>query len=244
MVSEGWSERRVESRAAVRAAAIACIVAGVFGVVAYLVEGFSPPAGGEQQYNYPLAPDTYVGVQLLYGIQHLALAFGLLGLVWARTVPRSNLGTPSAYAAAGSVALLAVAQFVAIAAAGDTREEYFVALLDESFAFVTAAIGLTIVLTGIAVAWGGRWPGVWRYLPLFMGLYVFFPLIPALSAPMGAARVVLAGWMAQFVLLGIALLRFDPSPRTTRLIAGAALTPGAGARAHPEEAPPGSDRRG
>jgi hypothetical protein len=242
MVAEGWN--LPHARAAVRTAAMACIVAGAFGVVAYLVEGFSPPTAGEQQYNYPLAPDTYVGVQLVYGFQHLALAFGLLGLIWGRTVPRSTLGTPSAYAASGSVALLAVAQFVAIAAAGETREEYFVELLDESFGFVTAAIGLTIVLTGIAVVWGRRWPAPWHYLPLVMGLYVFFPLIPALSAPMSAARIVLAGWMSLFVLLGVALLRFDPTPRPIRVVAGAELTPGEERRASPQETPPGLDPRG
>jgi hypothetical protein len=249
-----WSLVRGTTRTAVRTAAIACIAGGAIGVVAYLFEGLSPPGTGVNAYNYPIPPDTYVAVQALYGVQHLALAYGLLGLLWTRAVPRSSLGTPSAYAAVGSVGLLAVAQFAAIGAVETSQDAYYVYLLDESFGFVSAAVGLSLFLAGVAVVWGRRWPAPWRYLPLVLGGYVFLPLIPVVTAPMSLAPIVLAGWMSLFVLLGVAMLRFNPYPRRVTVTRSTGqprveasdpeswrgLRAGEGERARPPEAPPGS----
>lgn len=230
----------------VRAAALALVVAGIVGIAAYLGEAFVPPTAGADQYNYPVGPEVFVALQILYGIQHFVLAFGVLGLIWSGAVPPSSLGTPSAYAASGAVALLAIVHLVAIGAAGETREEFFVDMLDESFGFIAAAVGLTLVLTGIAVAYAGRWHSGWRFLPLVLGIYVFIPLIPALTAPMSAARIVLAGWMTLFTLLGVGLLLHNRDPRRTtvsaqppggadlvRPVPGPALTPAEEADGHP-----------
>lgn len=253
MVAEGRNTHAIGSFR-VRAAATALVVAGLVGTIAYLVEAFAPPSAATEQYNYPVGPEVFVAVQVLYGIQHLALAWGLLGLIWSGAVPPSSLGTPSAYAASGAVALLAVVQFVAIGAAGETRAEFFVDMLDESFGFIAAAVGLTLVLTGIAVAYAGRWRGGWRYLPLALGIYVFIPLIPALTAPMGVARVILAGWMTLFALMGIALFVHNRDPRRTTVqqstpggavpvepLQGPVLTPVEGADGVRRESRRGSD---
>jgi hypothetical protein len=247
MVTEGRIFARAQPRLMVRLAAWALIVAGLVGVVVYLVEAFAPPSASVAHYNYPVGAEVYVAAQLFFGVQHLALAFGVLGLMWSGAVPPSSLGTPSAYAASGAVALLGVVQFVAIAAAGETRDEFFVDMLDESFGFISAAVALTLVLTGIAVAYAGRWRGPWRFLPLLLGVYVFFPLIPALTAPMGAARIVLAGWMILFTLLGVGLLAQDRLPRPTRVAqypatGGIALIPAEVADVHREASPSESDR--
>ncbi|MET0989946.1 MAG: hypothetical protein ABWY54_04805 [Glaciihabitans sp.] len=228
----------------VRLAAWALIGAGLVGVAVYLIEAFAPPSASSAHYNYPVGAEVYVAAQLLFGVQHLALAFGVLGLIWSGAVPPSSLGTPSAYAASGAVALLAVVQLVAIAAAGESRNEFFVDMLDESFGFISAAVALTLVLTGIAVAYAGRWRGPWRYLPLGLGIYVFFPLIPALTAPMGVARVVLAGWMVLFTLLGVGLLVQDRLPRPTRVTQRAGPSAVAAIPAEVDDVPREATRNG
>lgn len=77
----------------------------------------------------------------------------------------------------------------------------------------STAIGLFLILAGIAVLRARVWPGWQRYLPLALGIYVFVPLTPGIFGPFVIARLVIAGWMALFAVLGWVLLR-QPSQRS------------------------------
>jgi hypothetical protein len=66
--------------------------------------------------------------------------------------------------------------------------------------------GVGFVLAGWVVArrrlltWG-------RWLPFAFGVWVFVILMPALFGPLVAGRLALDGWLALYVLLGVALRR-------------------------------------
>ena len=72
-----------------------------------------------------------------------------------------------------------------------------------------AGFGLT--LAGIALLRRGRsvWTGA-RWMPwlvLILGVYVFFPLSPAISGSFAAGRLAIGGWMLLYTALGYGLMR-------------------------------------
>jgi hypothetical protein len=194
-----------EARRRVRWAGIAAVWGGGIGAIASAILAFVPAAVAPGVYNYPLQASVFVAVQVLFFLVHLALAWGLMGLWWARIVPPSTFGSSGALAAAGSLVLLAVVHLVSVAATGFVESAPFVDVLDASFGVVTAASGLSLVLGGIAIIRGQAWGRWGTYIPLALGIYVFALLIPALLGPTILARLAITGWCALFVALGVAL---------------------------------------
>jgi hypothetical protein len=194
-----------EARKRVRWAGVACVWGGGIGALASLILTFVAPAVQPGVYNYPLDTSVFIAVQALFFLVYLVLAFGLMGVWWARVVSPSTFGSSGMLAAAGSLVLLAVVHLVSTAASGFVESAPFVDILDASFGVVTAASGLSLVLGGIAIVRGHAWPGWGAYVPLILGIYVFAPLIPALLGPTVVARLAIVGWCVLFVVLGVAL---------------------------------------
>jgi hypothetical protein len=203
-------------RTRVRRAGVASVWGGGVGAIASLVLAFVPPAVEPGVYNYPLSSGAFIAVQALFVLVHLALAFGVMGLWWARIVPPSTFGSSGALAAAGSLVLLAIVHLVSATAAGWVETAPFVDVLDASFGVVTAASGLSLILGGIAIIRGQAWHSWGRYLPLVLGLYVFALLIPALLGPTIVARIAIAGFCSLFVALGVALQQLAMPSRAAR----------------------------
>lgn len=183
-----------------------CIWAGVLGALLSAVVAFVPASAPLGVYNYPLSSAAFIAVQSAFFLIYLGLAYGLMGVWWARVVPPSTFGSSGALAGAGSLVLLAIVHLVSIAAVTWDDETLFVDILDASFGVVSAASGLSLLLAGVAVVRGQAWPGGAAYLLLALGAYVFVVLIPALLGPMVLARLAVAGWCVLFVLLGRGLL--------------------------------------
>ena len=205
-----------EARQRVRWAGVACVWGGGIGALASAALAFVAPAVEPGVYNYPLDSSVFVAVQVTFFLIYLVLAFGLMGVWWARVVPPSTFGSSGALAAAGSLVLLALVHLVSIAATGFVESAPFVDILDASFGVVTAASGLSLVLGGIAIVRGLAWTGWGAYLPLILGIYVFAPLIPALLGPTILARLAIAVWCLLFVGLGVALQQLASPRRTAR----------------------------
>jgi hypothetical protein len=205
-----------ELRRRVRGAAIACVAGGLVGALGSVLLAFVPAAVSPGVYNYPLEVSLFIVVQSVFALVYLVLAYGLMGLWWARVVPPSTFGSSGTLAAAGSLVLLAIVHLVSIAAAGWEDTAPFIDILDASFGVVTAASGLSLVLGGIAIVRGQAWPNWGAYLPLALGVYVFALLIPALLGPSILAHLAIAGWCILFVALGIALRQLTMPPRAQR----------------------------
>ena len=84
-------------------------------------------------------------------------------------------------------------------------------LIENAYAAPVLLAGLGLTVAGVALLRRGRaaWTGA-RWMPwlvLALGVYVFFPLSPAISGSFPAGRLGIAGWMLLYTLLGYGLLR-------------------------------------
>lgn len=80
-------------------------------------------------------------------------------------------------------------------------------LLGGLYGVGSVMIGAGLVTAGVGLARRPVLPGLGRYLPLALGVWVFAPVLPALFAPMVWGRLAIIGWMVLFALLGLQLRR-------------------------------------
>ena len=103
------------------------------------------------------------------------------------------------------MALLAVTELIAITARNSTYPGEGTGLLDLLYGVSSMAVGVGLILAGIAVRRRGRWTG-WRgAVVLVAGIFVFVPMVPALMGPYILARLAITVWMLLFAALGYAL---------------------------------------
>jgi len=107
------------------------------------------------------------------------------------------------------MAINSVTELIAITARNSTYPGEGTALLDVLYGVSSVAVGVGLILAGIAVRNGGRWTG-WRGLVVLVaGIFVFVPMMPALMGPFILARVAITVWMLLFAALGCALWKAD-----------------------------------
>lgn len=107
------------------------------------------------------------------------------------------------------MALLAVTELIAITARNSTYPGEGTGLLDVLYGVASVAVGVGLILAGIAVRRRGRWTG-WRGLVVLVaGIFVFVPMMPALMGPFILARLAITAWMLLFAALGYALWKAD-----------------------------------
>jgi hypothetical protein len=167
--------------------------AGVIGVVGCAVTLAYPAAVPDDRYSYPFTATGFMIAQLVLTARDLGLAV-LLAALWT-VAGRSVLGR---IGVAGSVlAMLALAAMEVVSIVAKDSEA-----VGAGYGLASLAIGLFLLLAGIAVLRAKTWTGWQRYLPLALGIYVFVPLTPGIVAGFAAGQLVIAGWMALFAVLG------------------------------------------
>lgn len=190
--------------ARVRRAGTLCLWAGLTGAASGVALALVPVAVAEGHYSYPLSPGVYVVVQVWFVVQHLGLLAGVAGVVWSGVAGSRRLGPGAAFA---GLALLTVTEALAIAAWRATDSTPIAGFLDGLYGIAMLTAGLGLVVAGLSVVRAQRWSGGYRYVLLAIGIYVFFPMIPAIFAGFTEARLAITGWMALFAVLGHALVR-------------------------------------
>lgn len=102
---------------------------------------------------------------------------------------------------------LAAVELAAISARDSLYPSPRTDTLDLSYGVTSIAIGVFLIIAGIAVLRAKVWSGWQRYLPLVLGIYVFVPLTPGILGPFVVGRLVITVWMVLFALLGWVLMR-------------------------------------
>lgn len=171
-----------------RWAAAAGIAGGLLQTVGGVVETVDRVLPGEPGF----VPRTSI-----IGIAYLMLAGAVLG------VGALDVAAPRRYAwiglgvAAFGWLLSAVAQFVL-----QIDFDLAVAVL---FPLSNALIGIGMLTVGVLALRARRWRG-WRLAtPLICGLYPFLVIVPVFAANGGPVFLVLSGWGACWMLLGLAM---------------------------------------
>ncbi len=187
-----------------------CIWAGLLGAASGLLLVYVPPAVSEQRYSYPLDTGPFVVLQVLFALQHLGLLAGVVGL-WRTGAAGSGGVARIGYASAViGMLILTVTEGVSVIAAEASTRSSLVDAFAVGYGISSTAIGIGLILTGVAVLRTRAWRARSRYIPLITGIYVFVPLAPALGGPFEIARLAIAVWMLLFAALGWAVAR-EPS---------------------------------
>ncbi len=191
-----------------RAGAI-CAAAGILGAVSGIVLALYPAQVSEDMFSYPNTAGEFTVIQTWFFVQHLGLLAGIAALARAETMARGRNARWGIGLAVAGMALLAVTELIAITARSSTYPGEGTGTLDLLYGVSSVAVGVGLVLAGIAVRRRGRWTG-WRGLVVLVaGIFVFVPMMPALMGPFVLARLAITGWMLLFAALGYALWKVD-----------------------------------
>ena len=200
----------------IRLLALACIIAGVTGVLSGLFLAVISPAVDDSRYSYPLKPSAFVASQLWFAVHHLGLVAGAVALARTNSVSARRSGRIGARAAIAGLVLLAATEVAAAFAADFAYEGAYTVTLDASYGVASTLSGAGLIAAGIAAARDRGWQGPWRYVPLATGVFVFVPMTPLMMVGFTAARIGITGWMLMFVLLGLSFLRQERSDPVNR----------------------------
>lgn len=197
------------SVASVRSAGAVCLAAGILGAVSGIFLAAYPGQVSEDMFSYPLTAGGFTVLQVWFFVQHLGLLAGIAALVRAAVTAPGRSTRWGVGLAVFGMALLAVTELIAITARNSTYPGDGTGLLDVLYGVSSVAVGVGLILAGIAVRRGGRWSG-WRGLVVLVaGIFVFVPMMPALVGPFVLARLAITVWMLLFAALGYALWKAD-----------------------------------
>jgi hypothetical protein len=155
---------RTADEAFVHRAGAACLGAGLVGAAAGIFLAVVPAQVGQDVYGYPLAAGPFAAIQVLFFLQHLALAVGLVGVWRARVLGPGRLGAWGLAGALAGMGLLAAVELAAIGAADAAYPSPRTDALDGLYGVSSVLIGIGMILAGVAVCapavgrdGGGRW---------------------------------------------------------------------------------------
>jgi len=190
-------------------AGVVCMAAGILGAVSGVFLAVYPGQVSEDMFSYPLTAGGFTVIQVWFFVQHLGLVAGIAALARAETMAPGRSARWGIGLAVSGMALLAVTELIAITARNSTYPGDGTGLLDALYGVSSLAVGVGLILAGIAVRRRGRWTG-WRGLVVLVaGIFVFVPMTPALMGPFVLARLAITVWMLLFAALGYALWRVD-----------------------------------
>ena len=191
-----------------RAGAV-CLAAGILGAVSGIFLAVYPAQVSEDMFSYPLTAGGFTVIQIWFFVQHVGLLAGIAALACAGVMAQGRSARWGTGLAVAGMALLAVTELIAIGARNSTYPGEGTGLLDALYGVSSVAVGVGLILAGIAVRRGGRWSG-WRGLVVLVaGIFVFVPMMPALLGPFVLARLAITVWMLLFAALGYALWKAD-----------------------------------
>ena len=193
----------------VQLAGIAGMAGAVLWIISIVLEyslGLEPPGSGA----------LFVANQVLAFTALAATSLGFVGLLWGGALT-GWLGKLAVGFYVLAYALIIIAGMVALFISNE-----------ESAIFLLFPIGgllstLGVVLTGIAVAIQGHWPGWQRFMPLIHALYVFFAIdLPFFlsDTPEGPGMVREIIWGVSLFFIGLAV--YTAQRRVDRVRASAA----------------------
>ena len=190
-------------------AGVVCLAAGILGAVSGILLVVYPAQVSDDMFSYPLTASGFTAIQIWFFVQHLGLLVGIAALSRADTMAQDGSARWGTGLAASGMALLAVTEMFAITARNSTYPGDGTGRLDVLYGVSSLAVGVGLILAGIAVRRRGRWTG-WRgMVVLVAGIFVFVPMTPALLGPFVLARLAITVWMLLFAALGYALWKAE-----------------------------------
>lgn len=188
-----------------------CLAAGLVGLAQAALLLAWPKQVSIDRFSYPFTSVGFVVAQATFALQHVPLAIGVAALGGLPAVRASRTAQIGVIGAVVGLALLSLLEVIAMSAYGVAEHSSHGNLIENAYAVPVLLVGFGLTLAGIALLRRGRsaWAGV-RWMPwlvLALGVYVFFPLSPAISGSFTAGRLGIGGWMLLYTALGYGLMR-------------------------------------
>lgn len=190
-----------------RVAGIVCLVAGLLGAASGVFLAVVEPSVDDGRFSYPLTARGFVAIQIWFVIQHLGLLAGQVAVWTSGAAGRGRLARAGHLLATGGMVVLALMEAVATAAADSAYPSPRTDLLDIGYGISSTAIGVGLVLLGVAVVRTHAWTDRGRWLPLFVGVWTFVVVFPAMMSGFLGARLGISSWMLCYAALGWYLSR-------------------------------------
>ncbi len=182
-----------------------CFAVGVLGAASGILLSVYPAQVSENMFSYPLTADGFTLIQIWFFVQHLGLVAGIAALARAGVMTQGRGARWGTGLAVAGMALLAVTELIALRARNSTYPGEGTGLIDVLYGVSSVAVGVGLILAGVAVRRRGKWTG-WRgAVVLVAGIFVFVPMVPAMMGPFILARLAITVWMLLFAALGYAL---------------------------------------
>lgn len=189
-----------------RAGGWAGVLAGLTGLAAAVFLLAVPPAVDATLYNYPLSRTAFAVVQTLFCLHHLVMAWALWAFWTAGLAGAGRFAAVGAWSAIGTLTFLGIWELVAISGSGLPYPSEQTGWLDAGYGIASLAVGVGLVLLGVAAVRAGILTGVERWSVLVTGIYVFVPMTPGIMAGFVIGRIVIGVWLLLFAGIGWAML--------------------------------------
>jgi hypothetical protein len=189
----------------------ALVVAGIVGAGAAVALILIPPAVAPDRFSFPFTETGFVIIQSAFFVHHLLVVWGLLAFWRCGYAGRGALAMTGGLAATASLGALAVQELVSISAAGAAYPSATTNMIEAVYGMISLASGVGLLLLGVATARARVLPGIDRFIPLLLGIFVFVPLTPAIFGPFVLARLAIGTWLLLFAWLGVAMVRHAKS---------------------------------
>lgn len=180
------------------------VVTSLLGVACAVAVIAWPPQVAETQYSYPFDATTYAGAQIIFALQHAGVFAGLYGLF---LLAGSRLARTGLILASVGTLVLTGCELFAITAARDLAGSPQADLVDNSYGVPTILMGIGLIVAGVGLARERVLTGWGRWITLAVGVYLIFPLLPAVFGPLVLGRIAIGVWLLLFAALGFALMR-------------------------------------
>jgi hypothetical protein len=180
------------------------LLGGVLGVIAVVVMIGWPRDVPSSRYSYPFTANDFVIAQLALFVQGLPLLLGFLALAAStglRPIRGARIGLGIA---GGGLAVLEVAQLVALPARSSANDSSLGNALHILYLVPVVLIAIGAITAGVAIrrrspAAGPTWL---PWLLIAIGTYVIIPMSPMLAGPFVLGQLGLGGLMLLFAILG------------------------------------------
>lgn len=189
-----------------RRAGIIGIAAGVLGLVSALVLLFWPPQVSEELLSYPLTVPGFYVAQAWFFVHHFGLVVVLVGLVRSGALGSGRIGRAGGWVAVAGMVALTLTELLAMRYAHWDNDEANAGLMGTSYGISVSAIGVGLIIAGIAALRAGIWSGWARWTPLSIGVTAFAVVTPAMFGGFVTARLGIGFFMLLFAALGLGLL--------------------------------------
>ncbi len=196
-----------------RKAGIACIAGALITAIGATASQIAQAstAVSDELWSYPWSSGTFVAVSLLWGIAHVLIFIGLLGL------RRSGLAGPTRAAAVGlalaltGTALLLVGELTSLPFRDQNVDDTGPGVVGAVFGLGTILSAIGLILAGKATLQAGLWQDWRRFTPLVTGIWTLV-LVGLVFTKVMAVGIAIYGLC--LLALGVALYT-RPSPATT-----------------------------